>query len=321
MNILLMRPSPLGNATLTLPLLDCLKRRVPEAKIFILACPLSRAVFEHHPAVTEILNLPKGKIGWRESLVIARTLRQLKIRVAFVLKTGGTMERIAFLAGIPHRVGFKKSLFQLLTHRYNVDPNDHISLQTIQPLRYFTQELSDVTENDLRPKIPLDPSDERRAFELVQALGLQPQHFFTVHPMGATAQKSGLNHAIFTEVIPKIASQTGAKPVFLGAPSERDTLEHMTSATGATLFIEQGSPRQVIQLISQAQFHIGNDSGWSHVAEALGRPKVVFYSDDALNFQRWRPLTEERSLSLINPSRFSGAEIEERITAFLRQLS
>lgn len=321
MNLLIIRPLPLGNATYALPLLDALSS-IPDLKnIYVLACPLSASLFEHHPAVTQTLQLPREKLNLRNTLSFANQLRSLNIDVAFLMKTGGTMERLALLAGIRHRVGFHKSFFQLLTHRYKCSESSHISEQCIQLLRYFPKRFSHLTAAELRPSLRLSQEEVEQTTLALQELNTTPQNYFTVHPMGATIASSGLNHPLFQSIVPFIAKQTGCSPVFIGAPSEKATLEQLAKQTQGKTFFERTSPRETIQIISQAKLHIGNDSGWSHVAEALGRPKIVLYPDNHSNFKRWAPLALDRSLPLLNPSHAPLHEIEKGVSVFLKSLN
>jgi ADP-heptose:LPS heptosyltransferase len=321
MNILIIRPMPLGNATYALPLLDALSRIPGRKNIYVLACALSATLFERHPAVTQILTLPKGKLNPKNTFLFARQLRSLNIDLAFLMKTGGTMERLALVAGIRHRIGFKKSLIQLLTHRYNFDENSHISEQSIQLLRYFPEIFDNLTPPDLRPKIHLDQTDMNQANDTLREHSLTAHKYITVHPMGSTIAASGLNHSLFASLVPFIARKVGCTPVFIGAPSEKVVLDELAGRTQGIAFTEKHSARETLQLISQARLHIGNDSGWSHVAEALGRPKIVLYPDNELNFKRWRPLALERSLALLNPSQAPQHEVERGVSSFLHSLN
>lgn len=321
MNLLIIRPLPLGNATYALPILDALSS-IPSLKnIYVLACPLSASLFEHHPAVTQTLKLPRDKLSFKKTLSFAHQLRSLNIDAAFLMKSGGTMERLALLAGIRHRVGFHKSFFQFLTHRYKVDQNSHISEQCIQLLRYFPERFSNLTAAELRPSLRLSQEEVEQAKVALQDLNTTAQNFFTVHPMGSTIASSGLNHSLFRSLVPFIARQTGCTPIFIGAPSEKETLEELARQTQGKTFFERTSPREIIQIINQAKLHLGNDSGWSHVAEALGRPKIVLYPDNQPNFKRWAPLALERSLPLLNPSHAPLHEVEKGISVFLKSLN
>jgi ADP-heptose:LPS heptosyltransferase len=321
MNILIIRPLPLGNATYALPFIDAVSQIPGPKNIFILACPLSAVLFEKHPAVTKVLHLPAGKLGFKQTLTYAKLLRSLNIDVAFLMKTGGTMERLALLAGIPHRVGFQKTFFQALTHRFKVDDNAHISEQTIQLLRYFPHSFSKLTAKDWRPTLKLSQEEIDETLNLLEGQSMAPQKYFTVHPMGSTIASSGLNHPLFIKLVPYIAKQINCTPVFIGAPSEKTALDELAKQTLGITYIQKSTPREIIQLMSQARLHLGNDSGWSHVAEALKIPKIVLYPDNHLNFKRWAPLALERSLPLLNPSHAPLHEVEKGVSVFLNSIS
>ncbi|NBO39507.1 lipopolysaccharide heptosyltransferase family protein [bacterium] len=321
MNILLIRPLPLGNATYALPFVEAINKLPGAHKITVLACPLSATVFENHPAVSQTLVLPSGKLTSRELFAQAKLLRSHRFDVAFLMKTGGSMERLAWLARIPHRVGYKKAFFQLLTHRYSSESHLHISMQSVQLLRYFFNEaLPEISVRELRPQISLAERESAEVEKLLCSLNLKAKTFFTVHPMGTTVASVGLNHDFYTHLAPKVAEKFNLIPVYIGAPSEEPALKTLAEKTNGQVFISTQSPRRVLQLLSQARLHVGNDSGWAHVAEALGIPKIVLYPNNNDNFQRWKPLSEERSKSLFRTPETEILQLVENSLEFIGQV-
>jgi heptosyltransferase-2 len=114
--ILVMRYRFIGDTLLTVPFLRQLRATYPDSQIDLLAAPQSGELLQHCPYLNRVLMFDTTRKHRYENSQLAlaprsfwsyvRQLRQEKYSTAFVLKRSFSSAALAFLAGIPERVGF-----------------------------------------------------------------------------------------------------------------------------------------------------------------------------------------------------------------------
>lgn len=113
--ILVIRYRFIGDTLLTVPFLRNLRRAYPDAHIEMLVGPNSGEVLTHCPYVDELIYFDttrKHRYENRDNTSpqsfwsYAALLRERRYDTAFVLKRSFSSALLAFLAGIPERIGF-----------------------------------------------------------------------------------------------------------------------------------------------------------------------------------------------------------------------
>src|SRR5512143_1038171 len=109
----------LGDAVLTTPALGALRAARPGTKVTLVANPAVAELFRLHPDVDEILVYDrKGRHEGVAGLVrVARTLRRGRFDAALLLQNAFDAALLAFLAGIPARMGYARDARRLLLTR------------------------------------------------------------------------------------------------------------------------------------------------------------------------------------------------------------
>jgi len=141
------------------------------------------------------------------------------------------------------------------------------------------------------PRIPIEPSAMRAAREqIVQRFGGAVDRLALLHPGSGSISKCWpLAH--FTEVILRLKADRWAVAVLLGpVERERNSSREWASLRAAALPIEDVPVADLPALLAAADLYVGNDSGVSHLAAAVGTPAVTIFgpTDPAI----WRPLGE-----------------------------
>jgi ADP-heptose:LPS heptosyltransferase len=100
--------------------------------------------------------------------------------------------------------------------------------------------------------------------------------YAVIHPVAATEEKTW-------PYFPELASRLPVEPVFIGAAGEDLSRFHPSrTVIGASI-------PEIAQLMRDADFFIGNDSGPAHIAAAFGLPvTVLFGPSDAEIWSPWR---------------------------------
>lgn len=107
MNILVLKPCCLGDVLLTTPLLATLRATYPDARVDYAVGDGGRGALLTNPDVDDVLPLFEGR-GLRRlgaALLAAWRLRWRRYDLAFIPDSGGLSLLVAYLAGIPRRIG------------------------------------------------------------------------------------------------------------------------------------------------------------------------------------------------------------------------
>ena len=109
----------IGDAVMTTPAVRAIRRNFPGARISLLAKPWVAPVFAHSPHVDEIIVFDANgrHKGIGGTIRLAKDLRSTGFDAAIFLQNAIEAALIAFLAGIPTRIGFDTDARRLLlTH-------------------------------------------------------------------------------------------------------------------------------------------------------------------------------------------------------------
>ncbi len=109
----------IGDAVMTTPAVRAIRRNFPGAHIGMLAKPWVAPVFAHSPHVDEIIIYQANgrHRGIGGTIRLARDLRAHRFDAAILLQNAIEAALIAFMAGIPNRIGFDTDARRmLLTH-------------------------------------------------------------------------------------------------------------------------------------------------------------------------------------------------------------
>jgi heptosyltransferase-3 len=113
----------------------------------------------------------------------------------------------------------------------------------------------------------------------------QPRPYAVFHP-GSGSPRKNWPAARFAEVVRRV-ERAGLAPLIACGAADEDSAEALAGAGGWPVAFGLGL-RDLAGLLAGASLYVGNDSGVSHVAGAVGAPTVaVFGPTRAL---RWRPL-------------------------------
>ena len=122
MRILLTRTDRIGDVVLSTPAIKAVRDRYPEAYIAFMVRPYARDIVEGNPYLNEVIVYDKyGKHkSVFKTIKFALGLRKKKFDLAIMLHPTNRVHLIAYLAGIPERVGFDRKMPFLLTKKYRI---------------------------------------------------------------------------------------------------------------------------------------------------------------------------------------------------------
>ena len=285
---------------MSLPALRALRQRFPQARISILAKPWVADLYARENFCDE--PDPLHGSTWLEKWTAARALRPRQFDTAILLQNAFEAAAIAYLAGIPERIGYARDGRGLLLTRAIPVPKPgeiprHERFYYLELLRRAGI-LDDMPADDC---IRLEGAPAARAsgLERFRQLGLG-EIVVGVSPGAAYGTAKRWLPERFAESANQVASELGASVAIFGSKAERALCESVAAAIAAPVknFAGETSLAEFIDLAAACRVYLTNDSGAMHIASALGVPTVAVFgaTDDQTTGPtgRWRRWSASR---------------------------
>ena len=94
----------------------------------------------------------------------------------------------------------------------------------------------------------------------------------------------------FAAVLERLRSERALVLAIHQGPADADAVAALRARLpGPAIGLDEPSLPRLAGILGGASAYLGNDSGVSHLAAALGRPAVVLFVRDALAWQSWEP--------------------------------
>ncbi|MCS7041963.1 MAG: lipopolysaccharide heptosyltransferase II [Bryobacteraceae bacterium] len=266
-----------GDAILSLPAVEAVRRRWPQAQIAILARPWVADIYRFGDFADEILLYEKkpGIGGLKERLRVARMLRQRGFDCALLLQNAFDAALLAWLAGIPRRIGYARDARRLLlTDAVPVPGRGEIPRHESF---YYLELLRRIGWIEHLPA---------RADARLRGVGYDPQPLVGVSPGAAFGSAKRWLPERFAEAAATVAARLEAEVEVFGSGAERGLCEQVAEAVRARGVAARNRAGETtlaefIRRAAQCRVFLTNDSGAMHIAAVLGVPTVaVFGSTD-----------------------------------------
>jgi ADP-heptose:LPS heptosyltransferase len=254
--------------------------------------PPSSTLLEGHPALDEVLVLPRP--AWESALREAWSLfpalgdiagfvgELRRRRFALTLDFQGTLKSglLGRLSGAPLRLGYAGSFVRERAHHFythRVDLGDPALNRVLRNLRLVEDAPSDPGELEL--DMALGPEDRRRGREaLMRAAGPGPGPVVLVVP-GSSRRQSYKRYPPerYGEALGPLRRQ-GARIVVAGGPGEEELVAGVAAAIGkGTGVLPAVGLKGLAAALGEADLFVGGDTGPMHMAWAMGTPVVAIF--------------------------------------------
>jgi heptosyltransferase III len=268
-NILIARGGAIGDFILTLPVLEALRRELPQSRIELLANPSIASLAVEFNLADHIRDLgsasfaPMFSPGGECTPEIAAWLSTFDLVISYLHDPEKVFETNLR----------RNTKAQLITgpHRPDERCNIHATLQLLQPLRAIA---------DVSFEVQSSMFDVQRS---------PSSHTLALHP-GSGSHLKNWPAANWLTLLDDLLRNTSANFLLIAGEAERDRLSMFIDAIPS-------NRRQVafnLPLVDLARrlktcrAFIGHDSGVTHLAAVLGLESVVLWGPS--NEQVWRPL-------------------------------
>jgi lipopolysaccharide heptosyltransferase I len=285
-NILLIKPSSLGDIVMALPALSALRRSFPRARISWLIRPEFAPLIEGHPHLDEIILFDRKSLGraWRDPAALreltALVSRLRRSRFDAVLDLQGLFRSasLAWLSGCKQRFGpiWRKELA-----RYFYTTAIAPRLEWVHVVDYYLKLVEAMGGADLRVEfvLPEKPAATATARDLLSRHGVDQGRYAVIIPGSAQVSKCWPADR-FADLADRLTSDHGLAVVATGSKSESVMIEQIQALAKHPIINLAGrtSLPELTEVLRMAKLIVSNDTGPGHIAAALGRPLVMMFS-------------------------------------------
>jgi heptosyltransferase II len=286
--IVVVKPCCLGDMLMATPVLRALDQHFPHAEITVVTGEWTQPAIETNPRIDRVIRYPDGRPFLAAARAASR-MRPFKFDLGVSLDRSPASALALRLAGIPIRVGIDSEHRGIgLTHRVEPDPGQHET-------ELYLSTLSNIGIEHGQRFPEFDVPDEliARARDLVPVSRERP--LVIIHPGGAVNPGVAMLEkrwpaTNFGELAGLLAQEAGATIVLVGSESDRNAVDTVREFARAPVvdLCGQLSLAELAALTKQAALYVGNDSGTTHLASAVGTPVVVIFGPT--NPRRYAPL-------------------------------
>jgi lipopolysaccharide heptosyltransferase I len=274
-NILIVKPSALGDVIQATTVLPVIKASFPRAVVSWLVFEQNAGVLEGNPWIDHLIVVKRRGLGLRGAVSLVRELRKgrfdLVVDLQCLLRSG----LITYATGSGRRAGYANGR-ELSTLFYNEPYDIPRSMHAVDGYMRMCRMLGCRETGEVRFVLPGGELERARVEDLLEGSAGGP--VVAVCPTAGWTTKTWPESS-FAQAADQLADAYGARVFWLGSPGERPVGERaagLMSHPSRNLMGELSLP-EVAVFLRAADLFVGNDSGLMHMAAAAGTPTVAVF--------------------------------------------
>ena len=307
-NILLIKPSSLGDIVLALPALSALNNSFPDARISWLVRPEFAPLLQNHPSLTDVIIFDRRFLGrayynpkaFAALLSLIRRLRHNKFDAVFDFQGLFRTASLAWLTGCKKRFGMTAAReFANIFYTHKI-PQDGDCIHLVDYYLKMVQ-VAGASDTDVEFVLPHSPKAVNTITELLNNHSVTPDNYAVFIPSSTHSDKCWPLER-FAALADKISSRFGLSIVVTGTPFEKGAVENLKDKAGVPLTNLAGRTNlaELIALLKTARLVVSNDTGPGHIAAALGVPLVMIFGRS--NPARVAPYRRSHCVAAVEPN-------------------
>ncbi len=270
--ILIIRLSSLGDIVVLTPIFKSLRKRFPEAQIDFLVKKEFKSIVAENPYLSNVItfDISERLRGWKK---LCRSLADENYDLFIDMHNNFRSWILSlFLIKVPKLRYYKPRLLRFLLFYFliNLFPKSFSLLgeyfKVLRPLG--------ISSSDSKPEIFLSNSALERAKSILKNKGVE-DHFVAILPIAAWSNKR-YPLKKYEKLAKRINDELNMNVVWLGG--ERDAylndLSYLQPSKSIKI-IGETDLEESLGILSQSSLVVGNDTGLTYSAEALGVPVVL----------------------------------------------
>ncbi|MBU0700816.1 lipopolysaccharide heptosyltransferase II [bacterium] len=281
--ILIIQTAFIGDVVLATPLIQSLSKGFPGAKLYLLTTPKGNEVLNGDPCLANII--PYDKKGQQKGifhfLKVAEELRKMKFDLAVVPHPSFRSSLLAFLCGIPHRIGFDRNAMAFLfTSKVPYQLKFHEAKRNLE-LAYALGS----QKEDYPLRIYISNKDREISRDFISKNGVLPgDPLIGINPCSVWPTKRWIPER-FAQVSDALANEFKARIILVGGREDGWLVEKIALPMKTRPILAAGrlTLKQLAGVMERCQLFITNDSGPLHIAMAMKTPTVAIFGPTTIN--------------------------------------
>ncbi|MFC2094116.1 glycosyltransferase family 9 protein [Bacteroidota bacterium] len=274
-NILVIQTAFLGDAILTLPMIQQLKKNNSECKLDVLAIPSTHRIFSSSPFVDDVIVIDK-KVkhkSFRRLNNFIKELREKSYSKIYSPHRSFRSAYITFRLGVRETYGFdNSSLKYAYKNIVKYKQTDHEVQRNLELIGENTIDKS----WKIFPEIDIDETEKEKVTDFLSSNKIDAE-FIAVAP-GSVWETKRYPKEYFNEVI-KSLIEKNEKVVLIGGENDKLLCDEISSNLNDNVksFAGEFSVTETIQLLRSAKLLITNDSAPTHMGMCADIPVLTIY--------------------------------------------
>ena len=302
-SVLILRGGALGDFVLTLPVVQSLRRAWPTARLHLASRSSARSLAVRGGLADETHDLESARWAW----LFAAEPSEIEAPDADVVVSFLHDPELVVAANLAQR--YDRAVHVGMSPLLPVAARRHAVDAFVAPL-----EALGITNPDRVPRLPLPPEDREVGRTLAAAWGGK----IAVIQPGSGSPLKNWPLARFVKLA-RLIEATGVKVFFLLGEAEANLREMVSSVWPPERVLTALDLGEVVRWLAASAFYLGNDSGVTHLAAALGTPVVALFGPTDPTV--WGPRGDSRIAIVRAPSGRMAALEQEAVWAAVLPLA
>ncbi|HET9418001.1 MAG TPA: putative lipopolysaccharide heptosyltransferase III [Chthoniobacterales bacterium] len=287
MKILLLQLKRIGDLILTLPAIEALREKFPDAEITLV---VAKECAELLPAMSTVDHAHVARRNLRDISLFFTIARQ-KFDCCIDFTQNDRSALLTFLSGAPKRIGASRVQLQSGRRARVYNEFAHLRLKEMHTIDYNLSLLEPLGIRNARPdlRLQLPESARTKARELLRAAKID-NHFVVLHPGSARVEKFWEAER-WAAVITHAQTQLQTAVVITGGTwrFEQEHIQQIKERAGNAIVDLSGKTDllTLAAVINEARLLVTVDSAAMHLAATQRTPQVILFGPT--NPFHWRP--------------------------------
>lgn len=281
--ILIIQTAFIGDVVLATPLIQSLSKGFPRAELYLITTPKGKEVLDGDPCLANII--PYDKKGHQKGifhfLKIAEELRRMQFDLAVVPHPSFRSSLLAFLCGIPYRIGFDRNAGAFLfTSKVEYQLKLHEAKRNLE-LAYALG----APEGNYPLRIHISDRDREFSRDFISKNGILPIDLLIgINPCSVWPTKRWIPER-FAQVGDALSNEFKARIILVGGHEDGWLVEKIALLMKTRPILAAGrlTLKQLAGVMEQCQLFVTNDSGPLHLAMAMKTPTIAIFGPTTTN--------------------------------------
>lgn len=274
--ILIIQTAFAGDAILTLPMIQVLKRLYFESEIHVICIPSTEEIFSASAYVKEVKVLDKR--NKHKSLIslynFAKNIRKEKYTRIYSPHRSFRTALLVMFVGIRETYGFSTGSFKhVYKHVIKYNPDHHEVQRNLDLIGYK------YAENEWRifPELDISPDIKNQIDNYIKNIGLDDK-FICIAP-GSVWNTKIYPVEYFEEIIKHVVNNSPYNVLLIGGKKDEILCANIISKFPEKVYSAAGKFRIVesIEILKRSKLLITNDSAPTHMAMCANIPAITIY--------------------------------------------